>query len=160
MKKLKENELSKAVKKFLRKKKLKPSDYQADVVEKTCSLLTKAFNKTYDVSNTALETVEEQLNKVHEAIFREEKLNAEKPQPKKARKRAAKKAVKKAARKATKKTTAKKATRKTARKAAKKAVKKAAVRKKVAKKAVARKSAVKKTTTRKRAARRAASGEA
>ncbi|WOO41828.1 hypothetical protein [Rubellicoccus peritrichatus] len=146
MKKLKKNELHKAVKKFLRKKNLKQSDYQVDFVEKTCTFLTNAFNKTYDVSNAALDTVEEQLSQVHDAIFREENeakaaTKVKKKSAKKATKKTASKKVarKKVAKKAVKKAPAKKAVRKTVKKAAKKVVKKTAAKKTVAKKAAARK---------------------
>lgn len=135
MKKLKKNEIHKAVKKFLRKKNIKQTDYQVDFVEKTCTFLTNAFNKTYDVSNAALDTVEEHLSKVHEAIFREEgeaKAAASKSVKKKT---ATKKSAKKAAKKAVKKSASKKATKKTVKKTARKTVAGKSATKKAAKKA-------------------------
>lgn len=154
MKKLKKNELHKTVKKFLHKKNIKQTDYQVDFVEKTCTFLTNAFNKTYDVSNAALDTVEDQLSQVHDAIFREE--NEAKSGKKKAAKKASTKAAsKKVAKKAAKKSVAKKAVKKVMKKAVKKAAKKA-TKKTATKRVATKKAATKKTTTRKSAARKKA----
>ncbi len=144
MKKLKKDELSKSVKKFLRKKKLKASEYEHEFVDKTCALLTTAFNKSYDATSSALGSIEEQIGKVHDAIFREEQEAAKASSKGKA---SSKKAGKKGASKKSKKPTTKKA-------ASKPVKKKTATKKAPAKKSTAK--AVKKAAPKKKAAKRVA----
>lgn len=131
MKKLKKNELTRAVKKYFREQKLKSSEYESEFVEKTCSILTDVFNLTYDATAKAKTSVVVGLEKILETID-----DKEPPKKKRARKKVAKKkAVKK---KSVKKKVAKK---KVAKKVVKKAAKKKAAKKKTpsAKKASANK---------------------
>ena len=129
MNKIKPGALAKSVKNYLREQKLKPSDYESEFLDKTCGFITDVFNKSYETTTKALDSMEHTFEKVWDAINQDDKAPA-----RPVKKKTAKKAVKKAA----KKKTAKK-------KVVKKAAKKKVAKKQVAKKKTAKKQAKKRT---------------
>lgn len=138
--KIKPGVLAKSIKKYLREQNLKPSEYQAEFLDKTCNFITDAFNCSYNTASKAFESLENTVERIVNAVS-DSNTHTSEPTPA-APKAAGENAHPKAA------TPRKKAVKKKAVK------KKASAKKRVAKKQVAKKRVARKTSTVKNTARK------